>query len=135
MINIAVLGCGTVGSGVVDVFFKNKESLERKAGQELDLKYILDVRDFPDSLYADRFVKDFNVILNDDSISIVVEVIGGGTIDGATKKVVSGLATDAFNTYSLTIDGATVSTALRFTSEPASGEFSRWFIDDICVTK
>lgn len=77
MINIAVLGCGTVGSGVVDVFFKNKESLERKAGQELDLKYILDVRDFPDSLYADRFVKDFNVILNDDSISIVVEVIGG----------------------------------------------------------
>ena len=59
------------------MFFKNKESLERKAGQELDLKYILDVRDFPDSLYADRFVKDFNVILNDDSISIVVEVIGG----------------------------------------------------------
>ena len=54
MINIAVLGCGTVGSGVVDVFFKNKESLERKAGQELDLKYILDVRDFPDSLYACR---------------------------------------------------------------------------------
>ena len=77
MINIAVLGCGTVGSGVVDVFFKNKESLEKKAGQELDLKYILDVRDFPDSLYADRFVKDFNVILNDDSVSIVVEVIGG----------------------------------------------------------
>ena len=70
-----------------------------------------------------------------DLTEIVVEVIGGGTIDGATKKVVSGLATDAFNTYSLTIDGATVSTALRFTSEPASGEFSRWFIDDIYVTK
>ena len=70
-----------------------------------------------------------------DLTEIVVEVIGGGTIDGATKKVVSGLATDAFNTYSLTIDGATASTALRFTSEPASGEFSRWFIDDICVTK
>lgn len=75
--NIALLGHGTVGSGVAEVFFKNRASLERKAGQELDLKYILDLRDFPDLPYADRFVKDFNLIANDDSVKVVAEVIGG----------------------------------------------------------
>lgn len=75
--NIAVLGHGTVGSGVAEVFFNNRASLERKAGQELDLKYILDLRDFPDLPYADRFVKDFNVIADDDSVKVVAEVIGG----------------------------------------------------------
>ena len=73
--------------------------------------------------------------LKGDLKSVVVEVIGGGTIDGAAKKVVSGLTYTEFNRFSLTIDGATASTAVRFTSEPASGEFSRWFIDNICVTK
>ena len=77
MTKIAVLGYGVVGSGTVEVFYKNKESLEKKAGQELDIKYILDVRDFPDSPYADKFVKDFNVILNDPEVSVVSEVIGG----------------------------------------------------------
>lgn len=77
MMNIAVLGYGTVGSGVVEVFFKNKESLEKKAGQPLGLKYILDVRDFPDSPFAGRFVKDFETILQDDSVKVVAEVIGG----------------------------------------------------------
>lgn len=77
MLNIAVLGYGTVGSGVVEVFFKNRESLQKKANRELDLKYILDLRDFPDSPHADRFTKDFDAILNDDSVKIVAEVIGG----------------------------------------------------------
>lgn len=77
MAKIAVLGYGVVGSGTVEVFYKNKESLEKKAGEELDIKYILDVRDFPDSPYADKFVKDFNVILNDPEVSVVSEVIGG----------------------------------------------------------
>lgn len=75
--NIAVLGYGTVGSGVVEVFFKNRDSLQKKAGQPLDIKYIMDVRDFPDSPFAERFVKDFDVILNDDDIGVVAEVIGG----------------------------------------------------------
>ena len=75
--NIAVLGHGTVGSGVAEVFFKNRTALEKKAGQELDLKYILDLRDFPDLPYADRFVKDFNIIADDDSVKVVAEVIGG----------------------------------------------------------
>lgn len=77
MAKIAVLGYGVVGSGTVEVFYKNKENLEKKAGEPLDIKYILDVRDFPDSPYADKFVKDFNVILNDPEVSVVSEVIGG----------------------------------------------------------
>ena len=77
MAKIAVLGYGVVGSGTVEVFYKNKKSLEEKAGQALDIKYILDLRDFPDSPYQDKFVKDFNIILNDPEISVVTEVIGG----------------------------------------------------------
>ena len=83
------------------------------------------------SVHSNSGAKD----MNGDLKSVVVEVIGGGTIDGAAKKVVSGLTYTEFKNFTLTIDGATASTALRFTSEPASGEFSRWFIDNICVTK
>lgn len=71
MAKIAVLGYGTVGSGTVEVFYKNKESLEKKAGQEMDIKYILDIRDFSDSPYKDKFVKDFNDILNDPEVTVV----------------------------------------------------------------
>ena len=77
MAKIAVLGYGVVGSGTVEVFYKNKANLEKKAGEELDIKYILDLRDFPDSPYADKFVKDFDIILNDPEVSVVTEVIGG----------------------------------------------------------
>ena len=77
MAKIAVLGYGVVGSGTVEVFYKNKENLEKKAGELLDIKYILDLRDFPDSPYVDKFTKDFNVILNDPEVTVVCEVIGG----------------------------------------------------------
>ncbi len=77
MAKIAVLGYGVVGSGTVEVFYKNKESLEKKAGTDLDIKYILDVRDFDDSPYKDKFVKDFDVILNDPEVTVIAEVIGG----------------------------------------------------------
>lgn len=79
MAKIAVLGYGVVGSGTVEVFYKNRENLEKKAGEPLDIKYILDLRDFPDSPYADKFTKDFNVILNDPEVTVVTEVIGGIT--------------------------------------------------------
>lgn len=75
---IAVMGYGTVGSGVVEVFLKNHSSIVKRSGQsELDLKYILDIRDFPDDPNADKFIKDFNIILNDDDVKIVVETMGG----------------------------------------------------------
>lgn len=77
MSKFAVLGHGVVGSGVVELFYKNKESIEKKAGSEMDVKYILDLRDFPDSPYADKFTKDFNVILNDDEVTAVAECMGG----------------------------------------------------------
>lgn len=83
------------------------------------------------SVHSNSGAKD----MNGDLKSVVVEVIGGGTIDGAAKKVVSGLTYTEFKNFTLTIEGATASTAVRFTSEPASGQFSRWFIDDVCVTK
>lgn len=77
MKKIAVLGFGVVGSGTVEVFYKNKESLEKKAGDELDIKYILEVRDCPDERYRDKFTKNFDDILNDPEVSVVAEVIGG----------------------------------------------------------
>ena len=55
----AVLGHGVVGSGVVELFYKNKASIEKRAGTDMDVKYILDLRDFPDSPYQDKFTKDF----------------------------------------------------------------------------
>lgn len=77
MIKIAVMGYGVVGSGTVEVFYKNHNSIKEKIGQDIELKYILDLRDFDDSPYKDKFTKDFNVILNDPEISVVAEVIGG----------------------------------------------------------
>ena len=77
MVNIAVLGYGTVGSGVVEVINKNHESINKKAGQEIQIKYVLDLRDFPGDPIQQKIVHDFDMILNDDEVSIVVEVMGG----------------------------------------------------------
>ncbi len=76
-VKFAVLGHGVVGSGVVELFYKNKKSIEKRAGTEMDIKYILDLREFPDSPYADKFTKNFNDILNDDEVSSVAECMGG----------------------------------------------------------
>ena len=77
MKNIAVLGFGVVGSGTVEVLYKNKEALEKKIGEEYEVKRILDLRDFPDSPYAEKFTKSFDDIVNDPEIDIVAEVMGG----------------------------------------------------------
>ena len=76
-VKFAVLGYGVVGSGVVELFYKNKASIEKRAGKEMDVKYILDLRDFPDSPYRDKLTKDFNDILNDDEVTAVAECMGG----------------------------------------------------------
>ena len=67
-VKLAVLGHGVVGSGVVELFYKNKASIEKRAGKEMDIKYILDLRDFPDSPYKDKFTKNFDDILNDEKL-------------------------------------------------------------------
>ncbi len=80
MVNVAILGFGTVGSGVAEVLTKNSDSIARQTRDLIQLKYILDVRDFPDSPFADKFVHDFSVIENDPEVDVVVETIGGATI-------------------------------------------------------
>lgn len=77
MVNIAVLGYGTVGSGVVEVINTNGAQINQRIGDELNVKYVLDLRDFPGDPIQEKIVHDFDVILNDDDIQIVVEVMGG----------------------------------------------------------
>jgi homoserine dehydrogenase len=77
MINIAVLGYGTVGSGVVEVIKTNHTSINKKAGEYINIKYVLDLRDFPGDPVEEVLVHDFETIINDPEIQIVVEVMGG----------------------------------------------------------
>lgn len=80
MVNVAILGFGVVGSGVAELLDKNAVQIAQRTGQEIVLKYILDVRDFPDSPFREKFVKDFSIIENDPSVGVVVETIGGVTV-------------------------------------------------------
>ena len=77
MIKVAVLGYGTVGSGVVEVIEKNKELINKRAAAELEVKYILDLRDFPGDPYESKLVHDVNIIMEDEEVSIVCETMGG----------------------------------------------------------
>ena len=77
MINVAVLGYGTVGSGVVEVINTNHESINKRAGQEINVKYVLDLRDFPGDPVEKILVHDYEQIVNDPEVDIVVEVMGG----------------------------------------------------------
>ena len=77
MINIAILGFGVVGSGVAEVVTQNSKIISSKLGDEINIKYILDLRDFPDSPFADKIVHDYDIILNDKDVSIVAEAMGG----------------------------------------------------------
>lgn len=77
MISIALLGFGCVGSGTAEVLTENKKLIEARLGCEYKIKYILDLRDFPDSPFGDLVVHDFNIILNDPEVSVVAEMMGG----------------------------------------------------------
>lgn len=77
MVQVAVLGYGTVGSGVVEVIEKNKEKINLRSEAELNVKYILDLRDFPGDPYEDKVVHDINLILEDEEVKIVCETMGG----------------------------------------------------------
>ena len=79
MVEVAIMGYGVVGSGVAEVLLKHEESIERRAKEKIHIKYILDVRDFPDNPLHDRFIKSFDTILKDPEIKVVAEVIGGIT--------------------------------------------------------
>lgn len=77
MIQAAIMGFGTIGSGVAEVIDINHEGILRATGQDLHVRYILDLRNFPGSKYEDRIVHDLNKIVNDPEIRIVVETMGG----------------------------------------------------------
>lgn len=79
MVQVAIMGYGVVGSGVAEILQTHKKSLEKKAQEEIGIKYILDLRDFPGNPLADKFTKNFEDILNDGEVSIVVETMGGLT--------------------------------------------------------
>ena len=77
MVDVAIMGYGVVGSGVAEIIVTHKESLAKRAKEEINIKYILDIREFPGNPLEEKFTKDFNVILNDDDVKVVVEVMGG----------------------------------------------------------
>ena len=77
MIQIAVLGYGTVGSGVVEVINTNREIINKNAGEGINIKYVLDLRDFPGDPVQEKIVHDFETVINDPEIKIIVEVMGG----------------------------------------------------------
>ena len=77
MIKIAILGYGTIGSGVVEVLRTNRESIAKRAGSEIGVKYILDLRDFPGDPMQEKVVHYYEVIANDPEVQVVVEAMGG----------------------------------------------------------
>jgi homoserine dehydrogenase len=77
MVKVAVLGYGTVGSGIVEVIKTNQEIVNKKAGEDIDVKYILDLRDFPGDPYEQLVVHDVEVILNDPEVMVICEAMGG----------------------------------------------------------
>ena len=77
MAKIAILGFGTVGSGVYEVLCRNAAGVSRRAGEPVEVKYILDPKDFSDHPAAKLFIKNFDAILEDPEVKVVVETIGG----------------------------------------------------------
>ena len=77
MISVAIMGHGVVGSGVAEILATHKQKLFAAIGEEINVKYILDLREFPDSPFADRFTKDFSLISEDIEVRVVVETMGG----------------------------------------------------------
>ena len=77
MVNVAIMGHGVVGSGVAEILINHADRIAEKVKTAVNVKYILDLRDFDGLSYSDKFIKDFGIILNDDEVKIVVEVMGG----------------------------------------------------------
>ena len=92
MAKIAIMGFGTVGAGVAEVARMNRDIIAARLGEEVSVKYILDVRDFADSPYADRVIHDFSIIESDPEIEVVVESIGGvkAALDFTRRSLLAG---------------------------------------------
>jgi len=77
MINVAIMGHGVVGSGVAEILIDHNERIAKAVKEDVNVKYILDLRDFPGLSYSNKFIKDFEQILKDDEVKVVAEVMGG----------------------------------------------------------
>ncbi len=77
MTNIAILGFGVVGSGVADLITKNRNCVNSLGGDEVNIKYILDLRDFPSSPFTGKVIHDFDIILGDGEVDCIIEAMGG----------------------------------------------------------
>ena len=77
MINVAILGYGTVGGGVAEVLKTNAASIAKRVGEELNIKYILDIREFPGDPFENIITKDFDAIVADADVKVVCETMGG----------------------------------------------------------
>ena len=80
MAKFAIMGYGTLGSGLAHVADVNHDSIMEKVGEEIAVKYILDIRDFENNPYQDLMIKDFSIIENDPEVEVVVETIGGSKV-------------------------------------------------------
>ena len=88
MIKVAIMGHGTVGSGVYEVFDMNAEKIARTVGEPVEVKYVLDLRDFSSLPYGNKFVTDFSVIENDPEVTVVASPLV------AAAAAVTGVITD-----------------------------------------
>ena len=77
MVNVAIMGHGVVGSGTAEILINHHDRISKAVKQDVFVKYILDLRDFEDLSYSEKFIKDFEIILGDDSVKVVAEVMGG----------------------------------------------------------
>lgn len=88
MAKMAIMGYGVVGSGIYDIVTKNADTISEKIGEKLEVKYILDIRDFENHPQKDLFVKDADIIANDEEVKVVAEAMGGATFAyDFTKKM------------------------------------------------
>ncbi|MCL2517655.1 MAG: homoserine dehydrogenase [Oscillospiraceae bacterium] len=77
MVNIAILGFGVIGNGVADIISQNYNLIKRQINDDINIKYIVDIKDFTGHPMKNKIISDFNIVLNDSEILIVVEMIGG----------------------------------------------------------
>lgn len=108
MIYTAIMGHGVVGSGVAEIMINSKKHLSEKIYEDIEVKYILDLRDFDNLSYSEKFTKDFNDILNDNDIKIVVEVMGGvnPAFDFVKKCLLAGKSVVTSNKELVAVKGA-----------------------------
>ncbi len=108
MINLAIMGHGVVGSGTAEILINHSARIESKVKTPLNVKYILDLRDFDGLSYSDKFIKDFEIILNDPEVKIVAEVMGGlnPAYDFVKKCLLSGKSVVTSNKELVAAKGA-----------------------------